>query len=109
MQAPATRPGLWAVVFTFLIAAPSWADDVRALPKELAWVPVDSAGFAHVRFAELWNSAVGKNFAKLVNTLEPKALLQLEQQIGLPLSRIDRVTVVFGAFTEGRDPFESCA
>src|SRR5262249_59387850 len=79
-----------------------------ALPKELAWVPPDSAGFAHVRFAEIWNSALGKNFAKLLNTLDPKTLLQLEQEVGLPLSRIDRVTVVIGAFSE-RNPFDACA
>src|SRR5262245_38174361 len=108
MFATRTWLGIWAFALTAALAPPLMADDAKPLPKELAWVPADSAGFAHVRFAELWNSTLGKNFAKLVNTLDPKALLQIEQQVGLPLSRIDRVTVVIGAFSE-RDPFDACA
>jgi hypothetical protein len=30
------------------------------LPPELAWVPANCVGFAHVRFAELWDSPAGK-------------------------------------------------
>ena len=108
MSAIRTWLGLWACALAVGLAPPLRADEPKPQAKELAWVPSDSVGFVHVRFAELWNSPVGKNVEKLLNALDPNTLLHFEQEFGLSSARIDHVTFAFSSLGE-RNLFSTAA
>src|SRR5712692_7657550 len=71
------------------------ADDV---PPELAWVPTNCSGFIHVRFHDLWSGPAGKSVLNAASAIEPKMLDQIEQTLGVPLARIDRITILLPEF-----------
>lgn len=74
------------------------------VPAELEWVPPDCAGFIHVRFAALWDSAVGREVRKSIHALDPKILAGVEKELGLAPAQIDSVTVVFPELHDGAQP-----
>jgi hypothetical protein len=61
---------------------------------ELAMVPADAMGFAHVRLAELWKSGMMAEFRKVVEKAGPAALAALDEGFVPAPSSVDRLTVV---------------
>lgn len=78
-----------------------------ALPPELSWIPPNCTAFAHVRFAELWDGPLGRAMRAALQKSDPKMLAKIEQSLGVRLSQIDQITVVFpdASFEDDRDPF----
>jgi len=66
-----------------------------AIPAELSWVPHDCAGFVHIKFAALWDSKIGADVRKAIQTVDPKALTEMQKELGLSLSQIESVTVLW--------------
>jgi len=81
----ATRPwlGIWAC--SDCGSRPTlWADDEKPPPKDLAWVPADSAGFTHCDSPNCWTAPSART-CQIGNYARSKDSVHLEQQIGLPL------------------------
>jgi prepilin-type processing-associated H-X9-DG protein len=86
-------------------AAPLRADDPKALPTDLALVPADAAGFAHVRLADLWLSDAMSQYRDIFLKADPRALQLLDTRFVPALSSIDRVTlIVLAPPAGGREP-----
>ncbi|MFL5340427.1 MAG: DUF1559 domain-containing protein [Gemmataceae bacterium] len=100
-----TRTWRWPILTLPLLLAVGARAEQPTLPPELAWVPQNSMAFVHIRFAELWNSPVGRDAAKIIQSVDPKALDEAEKQLGFPLSRLDRITVLLPDLIQpGREP-----
>jgi prepilin-type processing-associated H-X9-DG protein len=84
----------WFSLVTACALAGTTAAEEPKPAADLSWVPPDCAGFVHIRFHDLWESPVGKNMVKIATSLDPKLLDAAEHEIGIPLSRIDRITVL---------------
>src|SRR5437763_639408 len=109
MKIARTGIGILAIVLAATVVSALRAHEPRPLPKDLAWIPAKSAAVAHVRFADVWNSSIGKNFVNLVNAIDPQAIARAEKEMGFSFSRIDRVTLLLPAFDERRDPVDGSA
>lgn len=71
------------------------AEPVAAsLPADLALVPADALGFAHVRVAEVWKSDTLKPFRKAFDKAGPTAFDTLDKDFTPAPSTLDRVTTV---------------
>lgn len=65
-----------------------------ALPGDLALIPGDALGFAHVRVAEVWKSDALKPFRKMLDKAGPTAFDTLDRDFSPSPSTLDRVTTV---------------
>ena len=74
------------------------------LPADLALVPADALGFAHVRVAEIWKSDSMKDLRKVVERAGPTAFGVLDADFTPPPSTIDRVTTVLLPFKDKPEP-----
>jgi type II secretory pathway pseudopilin PulG len=85
-----------AVVFATRPTAPPVAAQPAAptAPADLALVPGDALGFAHVRVAEVWKSDALKPFRKVVEKAGPSAFESLDKDFTPAPSTLDRVTTV---------------
>ncbi|MFM8273287.1 MAG: hypothetical protein ACKODX_13310, partial [Gemmata sp.] len=63
------------------------------LPPDLALVPADAVGFAHVRLADLWRNEVMAGFRQTWEKAGPKALAELDRQFVPAPSSLSRGTV----------------
>jgi hypothetical protein len=72
-------------------AAPPAAQPGEAA-AELALVPADAVGFAHVRLADLWKNEVMGGFRKTWEKAGPKALAALDEQFSPAPSSISTAT-----------------
>ena len=63
-----------------------------ALPVDLALVPADAVGFAHIRLADMWKNEVMAGFRKTWEKAGPKALAALDKQFVPAPSTISRAT-----------------
>jgi hypothetical protein len=86
--------------------------DTRPLPADLALVPPDAVGFAHVRAAELWQHPELKPWRSVFEQAGQKTVGLLDQHFAPKPSTTDRVTFVLlppGKAKQGRgapfDPF----
>jgi prepilin-type processing-associated H-X9-DG protein len=70
------------------------APPLGAPADELALVPADAVGFAHVRLADLWKSEALAEFRKVVDKAGPDALKALDEGFVPAPSTISRGTVV---------------
>jgi hypothetical protein len=81
--------------------ASSTANQEKALPADLAWVPADAVGFLSVRLADLWQSPTLKTFraqlAKedpdLAEDLEKGLPKAFEQFLGVGPKDVERITL----------------
>ena len=85
-----------AVVFITRPTAPPVAaqPSAPALSADLALVPGDCLGFAHVRVAEVWKSDSLKPVRKVLEKAGPTALGTLDKDFTPAPSTLDRVTTV---------------
>ncbi len=70
------------------------AADSRPLPEDLALVPSNAVGFAHIRAAELWKREDLKPYREIVERAGSKAFAQLDEHFEPKPSTTDRVTLV---------------
>ncbi|MFL5340428.1 MAG: hypothetical protein ACJ8F7_09775, partial [Gemmataceae bacterium] len=71
------------------------ADEPKAaVPPELEWLPPNSAGFVHVRIHDLLSSPAGRKLIETAKAADPKAIDSVELGLGVPLSRIESVTLL---------------
>ena len=90
-----------AFALGLLLAASVRADEpAGTAPAELDWIPPTCAGFLHVRVHDLLSGPVGKTLVKAVSAGDPKAIDVFERELGIPLMRIDRVTVLLPMIDE---------
>src|SRR5262245_9860079 len=68
------------------------AGGAAALPADLALVPPDALGFAHVNVAQLWQNEVAKNLRQALAKEIGPAQQQAEKLLGLRIEDIDRAT-----------------
>src|SRR5262249_21274464 len=73
-------------------------------PPDLRWVPPNCAAFVHVRFADLWDSPAGKTLREAVAKSDPRAFAALEQEFGIRLAQVERLTLVMPEPTSKRQP-----
>ncbi len=84
-----------AVVFAPSSAPPVAAEPAApAIPADLALVPGEALGFAHVRVAEVWKSDTLKPFRKMLDKAGPTAFDTLDKDFTPAPSTLDRVTTV---------------
>ncbi len=93
-----------AVVFVAPPTPEATAQDAPKLPSDLALVPADAVGFAHVRLAEVWKSDGMKEFRKIVERAGPNAFAALDADFTPAPSTIDRVTTVLLPFADKPEP-----
>src|SRR6266568_128089 len=89
------KPRLVAAILPLLLFSAARAEDPKPLPPELRWIPADSAGFVHVRFAELYDSPAGKAVATFIAGSDSRMMTNWERQFGVPMAQIDRLTLLF--------------
>jgi hypothetical protein len=80
------------------------AADSRPLPADLALVPANAVGFAHIRAAELWKREDLKPYREIIERAGSKAFAQLDEHFEPKPSTTDRVTVVL--LPKGKDARE---
>lgn len=111
-----TRRILAPLVLVPLIATVAYfpsrqvAAESRPLPADLALVPTDAAGFAHIRAADLWKRDDLKPYRDIFERAGPKSIGLLDEHFAPQPSTTDRVTLVLlpekkKAFGR-RSPFE---
>jgi hypothetical protein len=85
-----------AMVFTVRLPGPEVAaqPSTPAATTDLALIPGDAMGFAHVRVAEVWKSDHLKSVRKLVEKAGPSALETLDKDFTPAPSTLERVTTV---------------
>jgi hypothetical protein len=93
-----------AAVFVTRPTAEVAAQDTPKLPSDLALVPADAVGFAHIRLAEVWKSDGMKDFRKVVDRAGPNAFAVLDADFTPAPSTIDRVTTVLLPFADKPEP-----
>ncbi|HEX4611900.1 MAG TPA: DUF1559 domain-containing protein [Urbifossiella sp.] len=76
------------------VAGGQVADVSLSAADELASVPADAAGFAHVRAADLWKTDALAEYRKVIGKAGDEALKALDDGFAPAPSTIDRVTVV---------------
>ncbi len=76
------------------VAAQPSKPTTSAVSADLALVPGDSLGFAHVRVAEVWKSDSLKPIRKVVEKAGPSAFDTLDKDFTPAPSTLDRVTTV---------------
>jgi hypothetical protein len=103
---PILVAGLAAGLVLFRPTAPpaAAAPPLGAPADELALVPADALGFAHVRLADLWKSDALAEFRKVVEKAGPDAVKALDEGFVPAPSTITRGTVVVTA--PGKDERE---
>jgi hypothetical protein len=79
------------------------AADPDALPADLALVPADAVGFAHVRLADVWTHDLMAGFRKTWEKAGPKALAELDRQFVPAPSTLARATA-FVLFDGNKKP-----
>ncbi len=85
------------------------AADSRPLPADLALVPTDAAGFAHIRAADLWKRDDLKPYRDIFERAGPKSIGLLDEHFAPQPSTTDRVTLVLlpeKKMAGRRSPFE---
>jgi hypothetical protein len=70
------------------------ATTAPALSTDLALIPGDALGFAHVRVAEVWKSDSMKPFRKVIEKAGPSAFDTLDKDFTPAPSTLERVTTV---------------
>ena len=81
------------------------ADDPPAqLPPELQRIPTDSAIFAHLKVAELWNGPVGQDARKTLGKDAPKVLKQIKDFVGVGLDEVESASLYVPKFKQPSDP-----
>ncbi len=83
---------LLATALSALMTLPTLAAD--ELPADLAAVPADALGFAHIRVADIWKSDALKELRETVMKAGDKALTGFDRRFLPSPSSIDRLTVV---------------
>jgi hypothetical protein len=96
-----------ALAATLVLFRPDTPQAVAAqpaeLPADLALVPADAAGFAHVRLADVWKSDLMAGFRQTFEKAGPKAAAALDAQFVPPPSTLSRGTVFF-VLDDGKRP-----
>src|SRR5262245_19471015 len=87
-------PRLVAAVVPWVLFTVARAEEPKPLPPELRWIPADSVGFVHIRFAELWDSPAGKAMAAFIAADDMRTMATWERNFGVPMAQVDRLTVV---------------
>jgi Protein of unknown function (DUF1559) len=88
------------------------AADSRPLPPDLALVPANAVGFAHLRAADLWKRDDLKPYRDIIERAGSKAFAQLDEHFEPKPSTTDRVTLVLllkkesGSRRSAFEPFE---
>lgn len=85
-------------------AAPAVAQSGDKLPSDLALVPGDALGFAHVRVADIWKSDPMKDLRKVLERAGPTAFATLDADFTPAPSTVDRVTTVLLPFKDKPEP-----
>jgi hypothetical protein len=84
----------WAVIALGFAVAPLLAADDKAQPlsPDLALVPPDAIGFAHVRVAEMWRGELFRGIRETVEKAGPQAIQAFDRRFAPVSSSLDRVT-----------------
>jgi len=88
---------VFAVVFVAPPAPPQASAQPNSAPtltSDLALIPSDALGFAHVRVAEVWKSDALKPFRKVIEKAGPSAFETLDKDFTPAPSTLERVTTV---------------
>jgi hypothetical protein len=84
------RSGLVAVVLVLLGAGAGFGQG----PDDLALIPADAQGFAVLRVADLWKTAVVQDLVKAGGKEIRDALTEMEKKLGVTPADLERVTLV---------------
>lgn len=104
-------PFLFVPLLTIVAYLPTRdaAAESRPLPTDLALVPTDAAGFAHIRASDLWKRDDLKPYRDIFERAGPKSIGLLDEHFAPQPSTTDRVTLVLlpeKKKTGRRSPFE---
>src|SRR5688572_26361544 len=89
---PRTRP--LPLLVLLLVGGSAGLTPAAELPPDLALVPADAFGFAHVRFAELWKSQAAVDYRAGLLKAGPDVLAALDAQFAPAPSTLERGTFV---------------
>jgi Protein of unknown function (DUF1559) len=104
MVAATVSGALTAVLFCTQPTSHVVAQPAEKLPADLALVPGDAVGFAHIRVADLWKSDGMKDFRKIIDRAGPNAFATLDADFTPAPSTIDRITTVLLPFKDKPEP-----
>jgi RNA polymerase sigma factor (sigma-70 family) len=80
------------------------AGDDETPRAELALIPADALGFMRVSVQDLLRSDHGKELFRQLNQSEAKPLEAIEENFGIPVSKMDRVLVIALPFLPSVEP-----
>src|SRR5262245_40447417 len=91
-----------AAALTLLVAAlPARGQE---LPPDLAAVPGNALGFAHVRIADIWKGEALKEIRAVFAKAGPEYLKMLDERFVPAPSTIDRVTIILTLEKDKQEP-----
>jgi prepilin-type processing-associated H-X9-DG protein len=97
--------GLLLAAAVLTVAVPAVvlvADEPKgpALPADLAVVPRDAAGFAHLRVAQLFDSEQGQALWKLFQQSNAENIARAEKEAGFKFADVESATAIYPTLTD---------
>jgi hypothetical protein len=106
--APVRRRLAWALALAALAVMVAWTIDLGsggaqgkklALTPDLAWVPPDAPLFVQIRAADVWENAQVKVLRRRLHQRDMERFQRdVEEELLVPLSELEKVTIVFTSF-----------